>query len=321
MVLISNNFIGQIVYDPVCSELHVLRNTASCVHCGAMRFQYEPPTFCCYKGQIKLASVHVPDELRYLFTSTSEEAKEFQKNIRAYNSIFSFTSLGVKLDKGLASANRGIYTFRAQGQIYHDLPSLIPNESGPCYLQLYFYDTDNELNNRMKKIAKASLNASIVEKLMRILQGNPYAQILRRLKDEPSIENLQLHIKKDVRLDQRTYNSPAAEQVAAIWIEGNNQNIPLERDIIIHAKSGNKHNVKHYFRCYNPLQYPLLFPKGELGWHQNIEKFNPTEANNTTAEHSTPTLPTFTSAEDIIRQEQEGTFSSTTHKPLFKHYM
>ena len=121
---------------------------------------------------------------------TSKEAKEFQKNVCTYNSIFSFTPLEVKLDKEHASANRGIYTFRAKGQIYNDLPSLIPNENGPCYFHLYLYDIDNELNNRMKKIAKASLNASIVEKLMRVLQGNSYAQILRRLKDDPSIENL-----------------------------------------------------------------------------------------------------------------------------------
>lgn len=41
------------------------------------------------------------DEYYELFVAASEEAKLFRKNRRAYNSIFAFTSFGVKLDKDL----------------------------------------------------------------------------------------------------------------------------------------------------------------------------------------------------------------------------
>ena len=75
-------------------------------------------------------------------------------------------------------------------------------------------------------------------------------------------------------MDQRVYNSPLADEVAAIWVEGNDPNSPLERDITVHAHSGQKHRVKHYYGCYDPLQYPLLHSKGESGWHQNIQKRN-----------------------------------------------
>ncbi|KAL4196756.1 hypothetical protein AMTRI_Chr04g184750 [Amborella trichopoda] len=44
----------------------------------------------------------------------------------------------------------GIYNFIVKGHINHHLPSLIPNEYLPRFLQLYFYDTENEVGNRLK---------------------------------------------------------------------------------------------------------------------------------------------------------------------------
>ena len=265
---------GDTLYEPMCSGLHKLKKMHRCSHCDAMKFEYEPPGFCCDNGKIKLASTDIPQDLFDLFTSQSEESNFFLKQIRAYNCIFSFTSFGVKLDKGLASGKRGVYTFRVQGQIYHDLPGLMPNENGPEYFQLYFHDTANEFENRMSIISNGSLKEKIVEKLMRILEVNPYAKFFRRLEEYQSINDIQIHITKDIRLDQRVYNSPTTDQVAAIWIEGNNANIPFERDIVVHSHSGQRHKIKHYFGCYDALQYPILFPKGDVGWHQNIPKVN-----------------------------------------------
>ncbi|KAL3531640.1 hypothetical protein ACH5RR_005161 [Cinchona calisaya] len=176
--------------------------------------------------------------------------------------MFSFTSFGVKLDKDLASNKKGVYTFRVQGQIYHDLPSLIPNEDGPIYFQLYFYDTDNEIQNRMKILPNGNIQEEIVKKLMHIMQENPYAKFFKKLRDFSSVKDVQIHIAKDVRLDQRVYNSPSTDQVAAIWIEGNNPSIPFERDIVVNSHCENRYRVNYYFGCYDPLQYPLLFPNG-----------------------------------------------------------
>ena len=59
--------------------------------------------------------------------------------------MFTSTFFGVNLGKDLASLRQYIYTFRAYGQIYYDLPALVLEENNPCYFQLYFYDTGNEL--------------------------------------------------------------------------------------------------------------------------------------------------------------------------------
>ena len=47
---------------------------------------------------------------------------------------------------------------------------MVLEESNPCYFQLYFYDTGNELQNRMRTQYNENLNAKVVEKLMEILK-------------------------------------------------------------------------------------------------------------------------------------------------------
>jgi hypothetical protein len=46
--------------------------------------------------------------LRDLFTRNDEIGKDFRNNIRAYNSIFAFTSMGVKLDENLANGRNSV---------------------------------------------------------------------------------------------------------------------------------------------------------------------------------------------------------------------
>ena len=191
--------------------------------------------------------------------------------------MLAFTSFGVHLDKDLASSRKGVYSFKVKGQVYHDLPALVPNSSGPCYFQLYFHDTMNEIANRLGILKDGSATENMVKQIMKIMENNPYAQSFRSLQNCSSFEDVQIHISADVKLDQRVYNAPKVDQVAAIWIEGNNSHIPIERDIVITSHSGYKHRIKHYYSCYDPLQYPLLFPLGELGWHCRIPKVNAKE--------------------------------------------
>lgn len=237
----------------------------------------------------------MPHEMYELFVSNSTQAINFRRNIRALNCIFSFTSFGAKIDKELASARRGVYTFRAQGMVYHELPGLHPNDNGPTNFQLYFIDTDKEIDNRMSILDNADLSEELITKVAQILESNPYAKIFRSLKDYPSMDNVQLHLSKDVNLDQRVYNSPTADQVAAVWVEGNDPQVPVERDIVIHAHSGHRHKIKHYYGCCDPLQYPILLPLGDTGWRQGIPKMSVRES-------------TSPSTQTINREGQRGEF-------------
>ena len=100
-------------------------------------------------GKTKLVSRDIPEELYDLFTAQSELAKIFRNNIRAYNTNFSFTSMGVNLDERYSNlASSGVYTFRASGGIYHRIDQLVPRNGQPKYLRLYFYDSEVELSHR-----------------------------------------------------------------------------------------------------------------------------------------------------------------------------
>ncbi|KAM3278642.1 hypothetical protein ACQJBY_046108 [Aegilops geniculata] len=87
------------VYKNLPTKHHVLKPVKDCVHCGAIRFQYEGPAFCCRKGKVKVCIPEVPQELQRLFSNqVDEDAKYFRQHIRYFNSHFSFASLGVTLD-------------------------------------------------------------------------------------------------------------------------------------------------------------------------------------------------------------------------------
>ena len=150
------------------------------------------------------------------------------------------------------------------------------------------------------------LNETIVLKLMNILLQNSYAQLFLTLERAP-LDVYEIRIRSDILLDQKVYNYPLIDQVVAIWIEENNSNLAHERDIIVHAQSNDKHRVKHYYGCYNPLQSPLLFPKGDVGWHQNVLKRDLLGHSNDNA-HTFEDLSTqnFSSVEDVLHREQQG---------------
>lgn len=125
------------IYHNLPSNCHFLEQVPNCRYCSAKRFQHETPTFCCMSGKIKIVTPSVPGELHQLYTSQEPNAKYFRDNIQYFNSHFSFASLGVVLDKRFCNNRCGVYTFRAQGQIYHRIDQLVPKEEGPKHIYSY----------------------------------------------------------------------------------------------------------------------------------------------------------------------------------------
>ncbi|XP_042968932.1 uncharacterized protein LOC122301587 [Carya illinoinensis] len=288
----------------VPSEAYSLPYVPCCRHCKAKRFYHETNGFCCADGTISLATNAVPDQLYDLFTSNTDESAHFKTYVRTYNNKFAFTSFGVKFDEDLCRRNRGIYTFRTQGQIYHYINDLIPLNGRPSYLQLYFYDTEHELENRISDSDR--MNPSIIAQLIDILHINPYSLFFRSLGDLSNLENQVIHIRSDVGLDQRVFNVPTSSQVAAIWVENEDADQLRGRDIYVFSHSGGSHIVQYYFGCYDPLQYPLLFPLGDTGWHQGIQRVN--RGSTLTSNETTRSIDPHRSisAEELLRREHRA---------------
>ena len=134
-------------------------------------------------------------------------------------------------------------------------------------MQLYFYNTEHEIKNRLQYSPK--LDKLILSKLLNILQIDPYCSFFRHLKDIPNLEYKKTCIRSDPQLDQRLYNVPSISQVAVIWL-GYNSEEHEPRNIIVYSHSGSHYKIKYFYGCYDPLQYPLLFPHGDIVWHERI---------------------------------------------------
>nr|GMC91137.1 uncharacterized protein LOC109173038 [Ipomoea batatas] len=242
----QNDNLSSILY-----QSFVLKDCPPCTYCNARRFQYEPPGFCCSSGQVILVSNEMPSLLKQLFSEKDEVSHQFQACVRTYNNTFAFTSLGIpNYNKKLTRRNKGIYTFKVQGQMYHFINDLVPGDQPPKNLQLYFFDIDHEVENRIKGADR--MEASVVENLIGVLGRNPYSQFFINLKDTSSLDDCNI--------------------VAAIWVDEQDGSGQNNRDIRVFRRTGQSHSVKYYYGCYDPLQYPLLFPHGESGWHEGISK-------------------------------------------------
>lgn len=66
---------------------------------------------------------------------------------------------------------------------------------------------------------------------------------------------------------KKRYSVPTINEIAIIMVEGNKS-----RDIILHKRSSELTRVRETHRSYDALQYPLLFWRGDDGYHFNIFK-------------------------------------------------
>lgn len=132
-----------------------------CEHCNALMWYNErinkrrnciPPKFsmCCMHGKIELPPPPVlPQVLLDLLFRGDSESINFIENIRAYNSMFAFTSMDGEIDASVNNG-RGPFVFRFHGQNFHQIGSLLPEEGlPPAFTQLYIFDTENEVRNRI----------------------------------------------------------------------------------------------------------------------------------------------------------------------------
>lgn len=115
-------------------------------------------SLCCMHGKVELPLLKdPPPTLSKLLDNTDAKSRHFIENIRAFNMMFSFTSLGGKVDSSI-NQGRGPYVFRLHGQNYHRIGSLLPQPgSSPKFLQLYYiHDIDNEVSNRISALGYGS---------------------------------------------------------------------------------------------------------------------------------------------------------------------
>ncbi|KAK7323502.1 hypothetical protein VNO77_26978 [Canavalia gladiata] len=261
-----------------------------CQYCGALmwyperlnkRYNTPNPKFgiCCGQGKVNLSNLKNPPPgiLLNLLYNNDHRSRHFIQNIRSFNMMFSFTSMGAKIDRTVNDGN-GPPIFVLCGENYHRIGSLLPLPmDAPKFSQLYIYDTANEVANRISVVSMnnhdISPTSSIVEDLKDMLdEVNPYAKVYRMARDKlnaGNVDNLKLRIIGKRGKDGRRYNLPTVSEVAAL-IVGDFDSNECERDVIVETQNHSLKRLSILNAAYLPLQYPLLFPRGEDGYSEGI---------------------------------------------------
>ncbi|XP_074361234.1 uncharacterized protein LOC141701490 [Apium graveolens] len=165
--------------------------TSTCVKCGSRMWNMErnnksnknsSPTFSlwCKNGQVQLSPEKQPPEPLRSLLYGNDMTIHFKLNHHLYNSLFVICSSGGKIDHKIN--NEGApYCFKVKGQNLHFLGSMLSADGeSPKFCQVYIYDTENELENRMNLIGRCrdEIDESIVEALMDTL--NRHNELVRQ---------------------------------------------------------------------------------------------------------------------------------------------
>ncbi|KAG0610723.1 hypothetical protein M758_7G086700 [Ceratodon purpureus] len=247
---------------------------------------------CCLKGKVSLPLLRDPPQrLCQLFEGDNEQAKEFCTNIRRYNAAFAFTSVGTSSSNTYVAGN-GPYVFKFQGELRHLSGSLLPTVGEtPKYAQLYFIDTTEATNIRMERNPECTQTTML--EIQELLQTHHafhrhYKQayeIMMEFEEQQQqqqqqqqqrqcgrrIPNVVAHLHFEGQMDRRRYNLPAGSEIAVL-IPGEEDRPQGTRDIVLRLK-GEGHFLERINEChpaYLSLHYVLLFPFGELGWHEGL---------------------------------------------------
>ncbi|KAL3530013.1 hypothetical protein ACH5RR_009335 [Cinchona calisaya] len=142
---------------------------------------------------------------------------------------------------------------------------------------------------------------------------NPYAKFFKGLRDVTDLENQIIVLNSNLSLYQRLYNLPSSSQVAAIWTEFDDQTLDRSAHIQVYTHSNTSHKIKHYFSCYDLLQYPLLFPRDESGYHHCFLRNSSSKKRKINAFQDEALIdPSLVqNASELIHQENRGKFSLT----------
>ncbi|XP_035840188.1 uncharacterized protein LOC110913743 [Helianthus annuus] len=238
---------------------------------------------CCGYGKVELPDYKdaVPS-YKKLFMYKDKESKHFLNNIRRYNSMFAFTSMGGKVDPTVNRGN-GPFCYRISGENYHSTGSLLPEYGDqPKFCQLYIFDTENELSNKQSVFSRskdsssssvAELDSKLIEHIKCVLDSeNQLVKAYRMVRDcfheNPDL-NLKLRLIGIREKDRRTYNLPTCGEVAAL-IVGDIANTINNRDIVIETQTGTLKRISELHPSYLALQYPILFPYGDDGYRIDI---------------------------------------------------
>ncbi|XP_060880568.1 uncharacterized protein LOC132952308 [Metopolophium dirhodum] len=228
-------------------------------------------------------------------STSSPERSLYSYSKCRYNNTLAFAAFSTDLNtRRLTGRGPNVFTVHGQGYwtISNDLIGNDPIQRRFC--QLYFVESGeaNRIRRDQLQLLPAAhrLLPSVLEDLDGLLRDiNPSAQAFETMREVWAAENapgrdpqllprkVRMHFVADGNVDRRRYNPPpeTVNEVAVVFV-GDDGQPPTNVDLVIHDRNpiDPQHRQLQTIPAGSsnayPMLYPLLFPRGELGWHQRL---------------------------------------------------
>ena len=139
---------------------------------------------------------------------------------------------------------------------------------------------DQAVETRLARVENSQCSPEVMEILHQtITDCNPYAAAYSNMAD---VEQEQQRIAAvnnqrmlEVRMvfrtghDERRYNAPVHDEVAAVFV-GQQGAPPTNHDVVVYPRGQPLRSISFMNPNLDPMVYPLLFPRGELGWSSEL---------------------------------------------------
>ena len=252
---------------------------------------------CCCKGTVKgITDYQLPQELGWLYTSDSPMAVHFRENARTYNNGMAMSSITAQKGWRSRTPNKKMDAMLTSGgQLFRRVGSMLPNENGkqPKCVQTYFYGGDDATKYRILNTRK---NISAIERikyetvfkmLHEILTGadNKYIKsflgvkdyVEKHLKDKVWDVKLSIHANESAEslVHAGRLNAPTVNEIAILLPSDDVITDKHKRYVTVNYKQKEDTDELQFIpdthKAYDPLQYPLILPKGQDGWHDGLD--------------------------------------------------
>jgi hypothetical protein len=263
-----------------------IKPMVTCSKCGASVLPEEAAggskvnpkfTICCANGVVTLPPLGVIPRVVELLGGTTRVCVHFRKNIRKYNSVLSFTSMGVNYDKALANGRQGVYTFRICGQVVHKISPFLPAEGAqPKFSQIYIRDPQEQTDLRLATFNE--LNPDLLQELQAYLEEkNPFCQVYKSIGEREremgrdAVSELRIVMRAEMKPQGRRrlqYDRPSISEVAVLM--PGEEGATGRREIIIKSRNDDRFiRINESHSVCDGLQYATFHPEGENGWAFN----------------------------------------------------
>ncbi|CAN1769845.1 hypothetical protein LINPERHAP1_LOCUS11421 [Linum perenne] len=140
---------------------------------------------------------------------------------------------------------------------------------------MFVFDTENEIKHRLNSCPSNvnDLSEQIIKELRDMFdEHNVLVKVFRYARDRlnvADVENVKLKLQANRISDRREYDLPIMDELAILIVDETGDDT-YQPDIIVQHLSNEMERVSFSHPSLMALQYPILFPHGEDGWHSSI---------------------------------------------------